>query len=49
MILDADTEHPFITERPEDLMKNKNLNMDMMIGYTTQVCLLLFTFSEVSS
>lgn len=35
--LDEEIEQPFITERPEVLMKNRNFNMDMMIGYTTQV------------
>lgn len=36
-----DIEHPFITERPEFLMKNRKLNIDMMIGYTTQVIFLI--------
>lgn len=37
-------EHPFMTERPEVLMKNIHLNMDMMIGYTSQVILFLIKF-----
>lgn len=35
VIEDEKVQNPFFTERPEDLMKSKGI--DMMIGYTTQV------------
>lgn len=35
VVEDESSQNPFFTERPEDLMKSKGI--DMMIGYTTQV------------